>query len=122
MAYAEQQLAHVAIETGQLAEAQGLLDAAQPLFEQAEDYAMVVNTVISRSDLAAERHQFDQAMTWLQKAELLAKQHLLQYVEHQLWLRRSELFAQQKKFAEAYNAFRMFHETQAALFRSESER
>lgn len=122
VAYAEQQLAHVAIETGQLAEAQGLLDAAQPLFEQAEDYAMVVNTVISRADLAAERREFDKAMQFLQQAELLAKQHQLQYAEHQIWLRRSELYARQKNFAEAYNAFRMFHQTQAELSRGESAR
>ena len=122
VAYAEQQLAHVAIETGQLAEAQGLLDAAQPLFEQAEDHAMVINTLISRADLAGERREFGKAMQFLQQAELLAKQHQLQYVEHQIWLRRSDLYAEQKNFADAYDAFRMFHQTQAELFRSESER
>lgn len=122
VAYAQQQLAHIAIETGQYAEAQTLLDAAQPLFEHAEDHAMVINTSISRADLAAARGRRDEALSWLEVAEADSKQYQLESMQPQIWLRRAEIHAERNQFAEAYRAYRTFHERNEAVFRKESDR
>ena len=122
VAYAQQQLAHIAIETGSFTEARNLLDAAQPLFEQAEDHAMVVNTQISRSDLNAAQKRLQEALAWLDRAENLAKQHELEWLEPQIRLRRAELLAEQGNYPAAYEAFRQFHQQNEAVFRKESDR
>ena len=122
VAYAQQQLAHIAIETGNYQDAQHLLDAAQPLFEHAEDHAMVVNTLISRADLSGAKKQHDAALVWLDKAEAMAQQHALDWLQPQIRLRRAELLAEQGKYEPAYQAFRSFHLLNEAVFRKESDR
>ncbi|NQD35834.1 GGDEF domain-containing protein [Permianibacter sp. IMCC34836] len=122
VAYAQQQLAHIAVETGQFDEAKNLLDAAQPLFEQAEDHAMVINSKVTRADLAGKLNHYDEAMRWLQDAELLAKKTDQDWKEPVIWERRAMLLAEQRLYEQAYEAYRTFHQLHEASFRGESDR
>lgn len=121
VAYAQQQLANVAINTGQLAQAQALLDLAQPLFERAADHAMAINNLISRSDLALARKQYPDALNWLSQAETRAKAQQLSWVEPRIWERRAELYAEQKNYQQAYEAYRTFNQQMNAAMKQESD-
>jgi len=122
VAYAEQQLAGVAIVTGQLTEARHLLDASQPLFEQAEDHAMAITSVLTRADLATAEKRYVDAMHLLQNAETQAKHQDFYWLEPRIWQRRAELHALQQRYEKAYEAYRTFHREHEAVFRRESDR
>ncbi len=120
VAYAQKELAGIAINNREVQEAQALLDAAEPLLVEAEDQLAVVNVTIMRAELAGLRGRFAEAERALSEAEARAERYELQWMSPKIWQQRADLLAEQHRFEEAYRAYQRFHELHEANFRSKN--
>ncbi len=120
VAYAQKELAGIAIINNELEEAKALLDTAEPLLAEAEDQLALVIVASMRGELASAHRRFDEAASWFDTAEKTAEKFQLQWLAPRIWQKRAEMYANQQDFRAAYISYRKFHDLHEANFRNEN--